>query len=370
MLTARPRHFFDRTFAMTKHVSKPQLGNVSSAAALALLQEVANCGGDPQAQLARAQIPSSLADLSSGRIAHISRSHFALLCRECITVLETHASRHGKHPPMQKDEFEMLCYCVVNCKNLHEVILRAASFCRMLGGRAGELALTVDASGARFTMTTFRGRHISSALIADLLGITAYHRLFSWLIGETIECSAIAMTYPELIGAETLFELFHYSVAFDSEHNQFQFAARYLDKPVVRSYQELLELLQFFPFDLITADLSLQRLEEALAVIIKARMLQHEPMPTLAQLASLFNISNATLRRRLEDENTSISAIKERCRHDWALELLEQPRLTLEEIADKLGFSDAGAFRRAFKSWTGATPSHFRSASARSGDRT
>lgn len=345
---------------MVKHVSKTAMSQIAAAPAVALLQEVANSRLDAALILRRAGIPYALADLRDGTVTSLPRHHFSALCRECITALEQHASQQGVYPPMNQQEFEMLCYCVINCATLGDAIERAASFCSMLGGRAGELILTRTDTDALFTMKTFRGRQTTSALLADLLGLTAYHRLFSWLIGETIESAALAVVYDELIGADTVFDLFHYSIRFNSPSNCFAFAPRYLSKPVVRSYGELLELLRFFPFDLFTTDLQFQRLDEALQVLIKNALLKHEPAPTIAQLASLFNVSQATFRRRLEEEQTSITIIKEKCRHELASELLQNSQLTLEEIADRLGFSDAGAFRRAFKTWTGVTPSSYR----------
>jgi AraC-like DNA-binding protein len=351
---------------MTKHVSKTAISQIAVAPAIALLQEAANNKLDAAAILRRACIPYALAELRDGKVTSLARHHFSALCRECITALEQHASQQGVYPPMNQSEFEMLCFCVINCKTLAEVIARAASFCRMLNGRAGELALHERNDAATFTMTTFRGKQTTSALLADLLGLTAYHRLFSWLIGETIgsatsaDKTTMAMVYDELIGADTVFDLFHYSIQFNAASNYFEFPARYLQKPVVRSYQELLELLRFFPFDLFTTDLQFQRLDEALHTLIKGALLKHEPAPTIAQLANLFNVSQATFRRRLDEEQTSITAIKEKCRYELANELLHNRQNTLEEIADKLGFSDAGAFRRAFKTWTGVTPSEYR----------
>jgi AraC-like DNA-binding protein len=346
--------------SMAKHVSKTAISQIAAAPAVALLQEVANHQLDPAGILQRACIPYTLADLRDGKVANLSRHHFSALCRECITALEQHASRQGLYPPMNQQEFEMLCYCVINCATLREAILRAAAFCQMLGGRAGELQLTERDAMAIFTMKTFRGKQTTSVLLADLLGLTAYHRLFSWLIGETIESPALAVIYDELIGADTVFDLFHYSIQFNAANNHFEFPTRYLHQPVVRSYAELLELLRFFPFDLFTTDLQFQRLDEALHTLIKSALLKHQPAPTIAQLASLFNVSQATFRRRLEEEQTSITAIKEKCRYELANELLHNRQHTLDEIADKLGFSDAGAFRRAFKTWTGVTPSEYR----------
>jgi AraC-like DNA-binding protein len=119
-------------------------------------------------------------------------------------------------------------------------------------------------------------------------------------------------------------------------------------------------LLTRFPFDLVSNDLSFSGLHETVYAIIKARILKQEPIPTVDQLASLFNVSSATLRRRLDEAGTSISKAKEACRADWARELLTSSSLSIEDIADKLRFSSAATFRRAFKQWTGYAPSAYR----------
>jgi len=47
-------------------------------------------------------------------------------------------------------------------------------------------------------------------------------------------------------------------------------------------------------------------------------------------------------------------------RRDLALRYLSRSELTIEAIADRLGYSDAANFRHAFKRWTGQPPSKFR----------
>lgn len=347
---------------MGKHVSKAQLNAVPAALAGALLQEVANIGAAPEEVLARLKLPYALADLRNGRVPVLSRVHFAVLCRECMALLEDHACKLGVYPPMTQDEFDMLCYCVINCKTLAEAIDRAAKFCAMLGGRAGKLWIERDGDCAVFHMQTFRGKHTASGLLVDITGLTAYHRLFSWLIGEYIELDEIGMNYGELLSRDMLTDLFHYPLSFNKPVNGFRFPARYLSRPIVRSYQELVELLKLFPFDLLSTDIQTQRLADALHNLILSKLMKQEPIPTIAQLANLFNISSATFRRRLEEEQTSIKQIKEKCRRDIALELLREQSLTFEEIAAQLGFSDANAFRRAFRGWMGQSPADYRRA--------
>ena len=58
-------------------------------------------------------------------------------------------------------------------------------------------------------------------------------------------------------------------------------------------------------------------------------------------------------------EGTSPSELLDEVRHERALALLEEGQHSLDEIAYELGFSGAGAFRRAFRRWTGVTPTEY-----------
>lgn len=85
----------------------------------------------------------------------------------------------------------------------------------------------------------------------------------------------------------------------------------------------------------------------------------HE-MPNAEQVASELCLSSATLNRRLKASNTSFQQIKDTLRHQEALRLLSNQRLSIEQIADHLGFTDASNFAKAFKQWQGVTPSQYR----------
>jgi AraC-like DNA-binding protein len=74
----------------------------------------------------------------------------------------------------------------------------------------------------------------------------------------------------------------------------------------------------------------------------------------------------ATLRRKLENEGTTFSAIVDDLRRELAEEHLGHGDLSISEIAFLLGFSDVRAFGRAFRRWTGSSPSEFRAKRAAS----
>ena len=82
--------------------------------------------------------------------------------------------------------------------------------------------------------------------------------------------------------------------------------------------------------------------------------------PSQAWVARRLGMSERSLKRRLQERQTSFRELRE-------AQLLERSRmllrdgLSVESVAEVLGFSEARAFRRAYKRWTGQSPSAFRS---------
>ncbi|HCP03082.1 MAG TPA: AraC family transcriptional regulator, partial [Pseudomonas sp.] len=82
--------------------------------------------------------------------------------------------------------------------------------------------------------------------------------------------------------------------------------------------------------------------------------------PSLETTARLLYVTPRTLHRRLQREQTSYKQILREVRHALAIEHLKSGRLSVEEIAWTLGYSDVANFRRAFRQWEGVAPSDYR----------
>lgn len=92
------------------------------------------------------------------------------------------------------------------------------------------------------------------------------------------------------------------------------------------------------------------------------RLLLADPLhPTCLQhLARSLGMSSRTLRRRLEDEHTSYRELLDDLRSNAATKYLDDTDMSVEDIADALGFSNASNFRHAFRRWTSTAPREFR----------
>ena len=79
---------------------------------------------------------------------------------------------------------------------------------------------------------------------------------------------------------------------------------------------------------------------------------------TIDDVAKQLSFSVRTLNRRLADEGTTYRSVLEKYKLERSLHLLSQSDHSITEIAYQLGFSDISTFSRAFKRWTGFSPSN------------
>jgi len=75
-------------------------------------------------------------------------------------------------------------------------------------------------------------------------------------------------------------------------------------------------------------------------------------------VAAQMGVSVATLRRRLDEENTSFRDLRREVLNDTAKRLLQSKR-SIADVSEALGFSEFRSFNRAFKDWNGLTPKAF-----------
>ncbi|MDE1197583.1 MAG: AraC family transcriptional regulator [Pseudomonas sp.] len=90
-----------------------------------------------------------------------------------------------------------------------------------------------------------------------------------------------------------------------------------------------------------------------------------EGEPSAERIAHHLHLSLRSLQRHLADEGCSYDLLLNQCRQNLALQHMREPGTSLSEIAYLLGFADTSSFSRAFKRWTGMTPSQYRDAMPR-----
>ncbi|KAA8699228.1 MULTISPECIES: AraC family transcriptional regulator [Pseudomonas] len=151
--------------------------------------------------------------------------------------------------------------------------------------------------------------------------------------------------------------LFGDDVRFGCLHNRMVLEAQWLDVPLPNHHalalRQALGLLELESAQLHRKMDLIQAVERAISRDLQGSQLE--------KVASDLNMSGRTLRRRLTEHGLTFEALLEQVRRARCMGLLGNPSLSIERITQEVGYSDVRSFRRAFKRWTGLSPSAFRS---------
>lgn len=282
---------------------------------------------------------------------------------QVVQLLEAHVAAGDDHPPMSRTEVELMCRCALSAGTLSEAIDLCVRYSETMFPRAGQLALSVSNDAATFTLNSLRGVTSTASSLVDITGLFAFHQLFQWLVGVDIPLRQVGIGPIERDDVLAFLKLFRAPVLAGGGSYSLCFNPAVLALPVVRTSSEFARFFTVFPCGVFELDGS--ALPEQVLALLHAAVRHSGDIPRQAELARSLGISLSTFRRRLAGAQTSFRQLREQCLRVTARELLSQETLSIHEIAARLGFSDAPAFRRAFRQWTGVAPGAWRKSPTR-----
>jgi AraC-like DNA-binding protein len=220
-------------------------------------------------------------------------------------------------------------------------------FVELPSPRPGVLALGAERTAGSAAIEPFIAEEFISSCLA----------LGGGLLGEPLRPVALEFAYPTPGHVARYREVFDCPLAFDRSQNRLLLDERVLATPLrthnpTASWQVLA-----------LCEAQMPQVEQRGAVAAAVSRLLGTMLaenPKLAAVAARLHVSERTLRRQLNQEDTSFHAIHDRLRIERALALLQEPKLSIATVGAHVGFRDPREFRRAFKRWTGATPSAVR----------
>jgi AraC-like DNA-binding protein len=152
--------------------------------------------------------------------------------------------------------------------------------------------------------------------------------------------------------------VFRCPLTFGQPRNALVLPLHVLELPLLETNPGLCAVLERQLDDLLAELPQGERVVERVKRLIAAELCGGEP--TAEVVARRMRTTPRTLHRWLTAEGTSYREILEGLRRTLALRYLAEDRLAIGETAYLLGFSDASAFHRSFKRWTGQTPAQYR----------
>ncbi len=177
------------------------------------------------------------------------------------------------------------------------------------------------------------------------------------LQNQNIAFKAARVSYDAPAHAALYTEILECPVAFSQPVNEYVFEKSRLDQPLPHFNPLGLKIL------LKACDEELNEFcncDELILAVRKTIMENLGPRLSAEEVAKCLNMTSRTLRRKLSERGTSFSETLSEIRSNLAKKYLSNTAMTIDDIAERVGYSDTANFRNAFKRWIGHTPGNYR----------
>jgi AraC-like DNA-binding protein len=251
--------------------------------------------------------------------------------------------------------FQALGYSVLASTSIREVFERYVRYGRVVSD-AAVLRLETDGALARliYGVPDGPGRPADPAMDA-ILSLAV--RTARALQDRDLNPEEVWLAHPEPKPSEGYRRVFRAPVRFDADDYALLYENAELDRPLPSGNAELAKQT-----DEVVArylqDMETDETAAALGRWLVAKLPTGEPDQETA--ARALGLSLRSLQRRLAEEGTSYRELLAATRLELARGYLGRERYSITEITFLLGFADASGFSRAFRRWTGTSPSSYR----------
>ena len=265
------------------------------------------------------------------------------------TGLRVHVSAYG-----------MYGFAILSSVNYRETMRFAARY-HQLATPMTTLEFTEEGGCGIWLLNPLSHAHIDASLYKFIVEmqfgiVLALHRD---IMGSSFSAREFHVTYSPTRDAAEYTTLFGAPVLFGQSTNRLLFDSRWLDgTPSLGN-----EITYSTVVSLCDAQIEEFQLRRGLLGEVRRLLMKSLMRPTrFEDVAQNLNMSARTLRRKLRGENSSFRQLVDELRRDMAIRYFRDTDLTVEDVAEALGFSDAANFRKAFRRWTKATPHEFKDA--------
>jgi AraC-like DNA-binding protein len=255
---------------------------------------------------------------------------------------------------LRTDQLSIFGEIVATSATLGDALTRALRLFRLLSETV-HLAVELGPRDSTFAIHVLHNRlHPESAEFL-LASAVSFARQLSSASGGPLE---VRFTHRRPEDPRYLERFFRCPVHFESWQNGYSFDTATLSSPVRGHDPERLATLQR-EADALLADLTAPGAFRRDVISAIAREIAAGD-PSIERVATRLGLHPKALTRRLGNEGSSYRQLLDEVRLRLARRYLEQPEISVTEIAFRLAYSEKSAFNRAFKRWTGQAPESFR----------
>ncbi len=251
--------------------------------------------------------------------------------------------------------FHALGYAVLASVTLREALVRLVHYSTLIGDEA-RLSLETSDTTARLSFTHSPGDEPMPPEGIDAV-MSLIVRTCRVLTDRSFRLELVEQRRTAPSNDLPYQRFFRCPVTFSALSDTLTFSALALDQPLPNANPELArhndDLVRRSLAELAQGNL-VDRVRTAIA---EGALGDASP----ARVARALGLSERSLQRHLAKLGTSFADVLNETRREIACSYLREARWSVTEVAFLLGFDDASSFARAFRRWTGQSPSDFRS---------
>ncbi|TNF96106.1 MAG: AraC family transcriptional regulator [Gammaproteobacteria bacterium] len=247
-----------------------------------------------------------------------------------------------------------LGYAWLASSTLRTAFTRLERYIRMVSGRFN---VTLEESSNQFSVNIkLEALEQQPVLFMDgIIAITV--DMCRTNLGDDLNLKSVHFDHAEPRCAGQFYSYFRCPVIFESDANQIVFSKDDIDKTSGGSNTVMADASDRIIIDY------LARMDKADIVDrVKSEIINQLPSGSLTDdsVSGALHVSTRTMQRMLNDKSTTFTNLLSEIRQDLAMKYVKDQSLSLTEISFLLGFSEISSFSRAFKRWTGKSPSETR----------
>lgn len=257
---------------------------------------------------------------------------------------------------LQPSQFGALGYAWQASLTLRKACSRLQRFGRIVNDRV--IAEVEDRDGC-MVLSLDIDTQSRCASVRDDGALAIVTRMCKNIIGNGFRLQAVHFKHAEPTDLKPYFEFFGCQLLFGQEQNQLWIPLALVDEVLPGANPELALMND----QVATRRLALLDRNDIVSRV-RAALMDQLPNGTVSDdlVADTLHMSVRTMHRKLAGVEQSFRRLLTETRRQLAEQYILDNSLTLTEISLLLGFSESSAFSRAFKNWTGSSPSEARQA--------
>jgi AraC-like DNA-binding protein len=334
------------------------LGSASTAVMRQFLHAARDYCIEPEDALEACRLPSGVLD---NQISRTTGSDLQSLLRWLIEksgdpLFGLHSAKH-----VQPGAYSLVGYMAMNSRTAREALMIVPRYEALIGDMGVTKIERRNGNMLMHWICHYTDPVVRPQLIDNVVASWVY---FARWLTEMPEGKPLEVFIEHAAPSDRLRveyeEIFQAPVTFNAPINGIVVCDSILDLKLRQPDPALLSALEHHAASLTS------ELQSSNSLVVQARSIllsmMQSGLPRRDRVAEQLGMAERTLQRRLGEVGTSYQQLLDSLRHEMSMEWLTHSDLSISDISDRLGFSEARSFQRRFKAWTGITPGEFRRA--------